>query len=332
MKTIAQISAVVILAALLLFGGFLAGSFYARPMAEPMNLQIPAEEEPAPAAASIEAVKPAQKTATCGQSGEMNLLFTGADFSMGEPPHGADAVRLVQVDFDNQEVVVVAFPRDLLVKTPALADLKVSESRLGLAYHQKKEATQGEDHDRIIKATELLAQTLVDNFAFPTKAEDYHYLTLQLDEIGAMIDTIGGVEISLPEAITTDNKITFPAGKQTLDSKLAVEFVRSPEPGGDAARLQRQNLFLKALQEKALNAGLIAKIPELYEQFDAAVVTDLSPEQLNSLACMAETVPDEQIYFYEIGEKDGLVTARDDGALIPKVEKIKTALKDWFGE
>lgn len=316
----------------------MARNFYTRPMAEPMNLQM--EEEPAapaqPAAAAAKAgaevQRPAQKTQTCGQSGVMHLLFTGADFSIGEPPYGADAVRLVKVDYDNQAVTVVAFPRDLLVKTPVLADLNISESRLGSVYQQKIEATRGENHDRVTKATEALAQTLVDNFAYPATAENYHYMTLQLDDIAAMIDTIGGVEITLPEAVTTERNVTFPAGKQTLNGKQAVEFVRALKPGGEAARLQRQTLFLKALQEKALNAGLIAKIPDLYEQFDAAVVTDLSPQLIESLACMAQTVPDDQIAFHEIDVKSGLVTAGKDGALVPDAAKVKTTLNEWFGQ
>ena len=126
---------------------------------------------------------------------------------------------------------------------------------------QMKEATQGEAKHRITTATGLVAQTLYDNFAYPTEKKDYYYFTMQLDEVAGMIDTIGGVEINNPAAITTEREVTFPAGVQTLDGKLSAEYLRAYKPGGDPARLKRQNLYMKALQTKILSAEILAKSP-----------------------------------------------------------------------
>lgn len=332
MKKIFEAFVLVVLAVLLVAGGFMAGSFYARPLAQPMSVNIPEKQAQPTAVAAADTVKPVQQKGTCGNTGVMRVLFTGADFSMGVPPLGADAVRILKVDYDNKTVSVVAFPRDMMLQTPALADLNYTESPLGLAYHYRKEATQGEDKHRITKATELVAQTLYDNFGYPADKKDYYYLTLQLDEVGAMIDTIGGVPVVLPETITTEHDVTFPAGAQVLDGKLSAEYLRAYEPGGDPARLKRQNLYVKALQDKVLSAGTIAKVPELYKQFDKAVVTDLSPKQLESLACMVEEVGKDGIAFYEIGVDNGLLTAGQNNVLIPDVEKIKAKLLEWLGQ
>ena len=332
MNKIVQISILVVLVALLVLGAFMAGSFYGRPLAEPMNVQVHEQEQPAPVVAAVDNVQPEQNQETCGSTGVLRVLFTGADFNQGEPPLGADAVRILKVDYDNKAVTVVAFPRDMLVKTPGLADLNIAESPLGLAYHTRKEATQGEDKHRITKATELIAQVLVDNFSYPAEKKDYYYLTLQLNEVAGMIDSIGGVEVNLPETITTDHDVTFSAGKQVLDGKLSAEYLRAYEPGGDPARLKRQNLYVKALQDKILSADIISKIPDLLKQFDKAVVTDLSPKQIQSLSCMLQEVPKEEIQFHEIGVDNGLVSDGQNGALIPDVEKIKVALKEWFEE
>jgi anionic cell wall polymer biosynthesis LytR-Cps2A-Psr (LCP) family protein len=83
-----------------------------------------------------------------------------------------------------------------------------------------------------------------------------------------MIDTVGGVEISLPAEIVSDDNITFPAGKQTLDGRLSVEFVSTLKPDGEAARNQRQNLFLQGLRARVISAGWLAKTGELVDQFD----------------------------------------------------------------
>lgn len=226
----------------------------------------------------------------------------------------------------------MALPRDLLVQTPDLADLNISESALGLAYHYRKEATKGNSRHAVTVATELLAQTIMDNFEYPSSTKKYDYITLQLDEVGAMIDAIGGVPVDLPESITTEHGVTFPAGKQTLDGALSVQYVRARLPGGEPARLERQNLYLKALQDQVLSIGLLPKVPDLLKQFDKAIVTSLTPKQLQSLACMSEAVSKDQIEFHEIGLTNGLVTAGEGELLVPNVKLIKEALREWLGD
>lgn len=334
-KKIFWASVFIILFALVAAGGFMAGKFYAGPLAEPMVIQ-PAQQDSTtnnlPKQLEAEPAQSAKPEGACGETGAQFVLFTGADFSMGNPPLGADAIRLARIDYDAKKIVVVAFPRDLLVQTPGLADLDISQSALGLAFQSRKEDTKGDSRHKVTVATELLAQTLVENFGYPTNAKKYDYLTLQLDEIGAMIDTIGGVPIDLPESITTERNVTFPAGQQTLDGALSAEYVRSKEPGGDYARLQRQNLYMTALQAQVLNVGLLPKIPDLYKQFDKAIVTSLSPKQLQSLACMSEAVPLDKIEFHEISLENALVTQGEGELLVPTNDKIKAALKEWFGE
>jgi LCP family protein required for cell wall assembly len=330
LKKLAWAFALITLFLLVAAGAFLAGTFYTKPLAEPMAIQ-PAQNEPTATAQpkqlpteASQAVQP-QPKGSCGETGVKLLLFTGADFSIGVPPLGADSVRVVKVDYDNKKITVVAFPRDLWVKTAELAELKYPETRLGLAYHFKKEATDGSDKHKITLATALIGQTLYDNFGLTPQ----YYFTLQLDNTAAMVDTINGIEITVPEEITTERGVVISAGPQTMDGKIVTEYVRSFVKG-ETSRLKRQNLFVKALQNKLLSAEILPKVPDLYKQFDKAIVTDLSPKQLADLACMAEEVPQDQIAFHEVN--GDLVTAQADGALIPNVEKIKAKLNEWLGQ
>lgn len=306
-------------------GGLITVRLYGMPMAAPLTVQ------PAPTVVAADSVAKADPTATtapsgiCGQTGKMTLLFTGADFSGGNPPPGADAVRLVQYDFSAQSIHVVAFPRDLWVKTDGLKDLNTNHERLGLAYHVKKQAASGTDREKVLAGTNLLAQVLYDNFQLLPD----HYMTLQLDSVQSMVNTIGGVEVTLPESITTERMVTFPAGTQTLNGQLSAEFLRAIQPGGDPARLKRQNLYVTALRSKTLSAGTITKVPDLLQQFNEAIVTDLSPSQVTAVACAMEKVPQESIKFYEIG--GDMVTAQKDGSLLPVWGKIKPMLEEALG-
>jgi len=328
MKTIVSVIALIVFAALLAFGSFQLGRFYQRPLAEPLALERgAAAASPTATPAAAQAAQP-EKKGPCGETGRLMILFTGADFSGGVWPLGADAVRVVRVDFDNPSIVSVAFPRDLWLKTPVLADQDISNTRLGLVYHYKKEATLGSDKHRVTAASGAVAQTLVDNFNLQADK----YFTLQLDSVAEMIDTIGGVPVNNPEEFTTENGVTFPAGEQVLDGRLSTEFVRAYQPGGDPGRRARQTLFVKALQDKVVSADVLSRVPDLVKQFDKAIVTDLSPKQLTALACMAKEVPTGAVEYYEIDET--LTTPLDVGepipALAPNVEAILARLKEWL--
>ena len=324
----------------LLLGGLAAYLLYREPLNAPLSLTtqeattvLPAvqqaTEPPAPTPTtqtrSVEIVPEKKPTETCGNTGTLTVLFTGVDNSTGEWPLGADSVRVVKFDFDQKKMVVVAFPRDLWVETAGLASQNMPESKLGLAYHYKWQSTLGSDKHRVTTATTLVGQSLYDTFGLAPQS----YFTMQLDNVAEMIDTVGGVEIDNPAAFTSEYGVYFPAGVQTMDGARAKEYVRAFVEGDDV-RLQRQNLFIKALQDRVTSTNVLTGMPDLIKQFDKAINTDLSPKQITDLACMAKEVPQDQVEFYEV--YGNLVTTRADGALVPDIELVTTRLHEWLEE
>ncbi|RPJ37440.1 MAG: hypothetical protein EHM21_18080, partial [Chloroflexi bacterium] len=83
----------------------------------PTPAELPTEPVlPTSTSTPVQASLPVVSTgSSCGASGSVLLLFVGADFYGGNPPLGADSARVVKVDYDHEEVTVVAFPRDLWV-------------------------------------------------------------------------------------------------------------------------------------------------------------------------------------------------------------------------
>jgi len=323
--------AVALVILLLGMGGYLVYHIASTPLAERMVLtpqSNPAAGQPPDSAAqaaqpTATAQDAGKKEATCGETGTQVILFVGEDYNNGNPPLGADTVRVIKVDYDNQKIDVVTFPRDLLVQVKGLDNR--TEAALGLAYFYKKEAVPGNDEKhRVTQATQLVGQALLDEFGLPS---DY-YFTFQLNNIPAVIDKIGGVEINNPEAFTTERNVTFPAGKQTLNGALAAEYSRAIQPGGDLARSRRQNLFMQALQDKMISANILPTVPDLVQEFTKMTVTDLSPKQMANLACLATSVPKDSITFNQV--EGDLVTAGEDGVLVPNVEQIKARLKEWL--
>jgi len=315
-----------VLAALVLVvlgsGAFWAVNAYKSPLAPALDLPAPASKVAAAAVAVQTAAPKAPVQETCGASGALTVLFVGSDTSWGEPPYGADLVRLVKVDFDAHKVTSVAFPRDMLVKTAALNDPAVPEQHLGETFYLANQAAAGDPAAKNAAAANVLAQVLLENF----DARAGHYLVLELDMVDEMVDALGGLEITVPGPVTTEYGVTFPAGKQTLNGELAAEYARY-SISGDASRIERDDDFFKALLNVVTGKDILPRVPALLTQFKDAVVTDLSPEQLVSFSCLAEKVGQGSFKFDSLYKKPGLL----DGD-VPNVDAVRDYLLKILSE
>jgi LCP family protein required for cell wall assembly len=257
----------------------------------------------------------------CGQTGTMAILFLGSDSSFGEPPYGADSIRILKVDFDAQRITAVTFPRDLIVPVADLNNPNYLQAPLGLTFYYAKLAALGTATQTNAAAAKVMAQVLMRDFGVGFT----NYVTLQMDYVATMIDTIGGVDINVPAAITTEKNISFPAGLQTLNGALATEYVRFRDPGGEVARTARQNAFIQAFLAKITNINILPQIPALISQYHNAVITDLSPEQLVNLVCLAQKMSKGNLSFSAVDTPD-LVTNN-----IPNMDAVKNFLKQTLG-
>lgn len=280
--------------------------------------------EVSPTTEPTENVEPASTSeqTTCGQTGSMTLLIIGSDTLGSSKPNGADAIRIVKADFDEQTIKIITFPRDLIVQTASVNSAAQMEQKLGLTYYEAFSAAPGSSVEKNAIGASVVAQLLLNNFDLRSE----HYLTLQMDQFAAMVDTVGGVEINFPEAITTEHNITFNAGVQTLNGAMATEYVRFLNPGGEDARTARQNAFLKALQEKMISLEILPQIPNLMSQLQYAVITDLSVDQLVNLTCLAVTMPKANVTFGAISAPDLMVNN------VPNIAKIKDYLTKTLGD
>jgi LCP family protein required for cell wall assembly len=305
--------------------------FLRSPLAKPISLKIEATPVPTVVSpAAVEVTPTSAPVGLCGNQGSLKILFLGTDQTGGVWPQGADSVRVIKVDFDQQAITVVSFPRDMWVKTADLAGQNLPETRLGLAYYYKKNATSGEEKAQDSAAATLIGQALYDNFSLVPQA----YFVMHMENIAEIIDSVDGVDINNPSAFTSERKIDFPAGMLHLNGSQAYEFIRSYVPGGDTARRQRQNLFIRAMQNKMLSPDMLIKLPGLVEAFDEMVVTDLTPQLITSLICTFQSVPPSQVNFYDISaDLFSERTVADSGTVLdPNVDAIKAKLSEWLGE
>jgi LCP family protein required for cell wall assembly len=214
------------------------------PSAElPVTLPVPSE----PSASPSETPRPL---------GSFTLLVLGAD------SHGrTDAVMVVGVDIDKKVVRFASIPRDT-IDLP-LVDGRVFRNQKINAFWNAAAA----DHARYPEGPDRAMATAVGRLL---QIRIDYYARTNFDGFSGLVDHVGGIPIVLPHAVSDDFiqvgpnhfGITFPKGRQTLDGKRALVFVRIRHSDNDFERQRRQQAFLNAaglfaLQHPAVVTGLI---------------------------------------------------------------------------
>lgn len=309
-----------------------------RPLAPPLpTLQRqPAPVQPTPVASvapqptpTTTAPTPASQTSgsapTCGKTGSVKILVMGSDIGDHPDPPGADLIRLVKVDYDKKKVIIFAFPRDLWVRTPALADQRIPATKLGRVYDYAHKAAQpgsnvSDDKLKVVAGSYAMAQTLYDNFELVPE----HYVTIKLSNVPKIVDALGGITVNVPTKME-GHGYTFQRGVQRFNGAMTMEYVRHITPAGEWERVARQNLVLDALRQQALTPAILPRLPDLSTQLANTVVTDLSPEQIASLICMVQQVPSNQIVQDKV-RKEMVVTGAK-GVMLPDLNAIRNLLK-----
>ena len=105
-----------------------------------------------------------------------------------------------------------------------------------------------------------------------------------------------------PERIGGSHDPNLQAGTHHLDGTEALAVARN-RAEGVFSRGDEQNLILCALQKKLLNPSVVPHIPDLISSFGGSVQTDLSPEVMAQLACLATQLPRKNIAFYSFPEQ-----------------------------
>jgi len=233
----------------------------------------------------------------CGGPEVMNILAVGSDSRGQHYLYGlADIIRLVRVDFVNARVGILEVPRDLWVEIPEIADhYDITHGKLNQAYLYGNEGLGY--YDGPGEGPGLLARTLNLNFG----ARPDHYIAVNMLTFEAIVDAIGGIDVYLPydvSAKTTENPRAFgvEAGQHHFDGKTALWVARIRQYS-TFSRAENQNIVMCALRKKLLSPALVPAIPQLVSDFTRYVQTDLSPEQINQLACLATQMKGTDVVF-----------------------------------
>jgi len=260
----------------------------------------------------------------------VNILLLGVDKRPNEVYARTDTMILVTVDPNSKTAGMVSIPRDLWVSIPGYG-----EDRINKAYFL------GDKNNYPSGGPALAMKTVQYNLGVPV----HFYAQIDFRGFEEVIDTLGGIEIDVPQTIDDPN---FPdsnygfdpfyieAGRQTLNGHDAMRYARTRATrGADFDRAKRQQQVLLAIRDKALQIGIIPKIPELWNTMSDTVETDLQLVDIVELAQLADEIDTDNIQNAVI---DSTMTidykVPDTGAqvLLPLREKIRVVIDEIFAE
>ena len=245
---------------------------------------------PAPTLTSVTET-PASPFLACNNLPTMTILAIGTDVRPDERRYGlTDLMRAVRVDFREQRVTTLEFPRDLWVKIPEIeANLKTDHQKLNTAYAYGMPGY----------GASLLARTLDRNFGLQVD----HYIVANMNVFVDVVDALGGLDVTIPEGgidgrTSTDRsaRLVFPEGPQHLNGEQALTLARLRNVSV-FERADNQNMVMCALRKKVERPETILRLPAIINSFMDNIQTDLTPEQISQLACLGTQMPRSNIMF-----------------------------------
>lgn len=218
-----------------------------------------------------------------------------------------DTIMVGFLDMVTGKLNVLSIPRDTYVTIPGSG----SKTKINHAY-----AYGG------IPLTEKTIET-----AFGVQVDNYVEVNFQ--GFAELVNAVGGVYIDVPmDMVNANENINLAKGPQHLDGDKALQFVRFREPLlADIGRIGRQQQFMSALVESLMTPATLLKVPKLAEVCMDYVTTDLTLNEIISLASLVLEQDPSSVEFHTLPGKSGSVNGisywvMDDAAvqeLIPQL-------------
>jgi LCP family protein required for cell wall assembly len=196
-----------------------------------------------------------------------SVLILGSDARPDELKRGevgrTDTLLVFVGDRAVPRVAMVSVPRDLWVGIPGYG-----QERVNAAYE--------------LGGAQTAKQTVSNVLGQPID----RYVIIGLQGVRDVVDAVGGIDISVPQAIHDDSYPTddygyqvvdIPAGRQHMDGDTALKYARTRHQDSDFARTARQQQVVAAVRNAMLSPLNWPRIPAVAAAVATSIKTDMSP-------------------------------------------------------
>jgi len=201
-------------------------------------------------------------------SGRINILIVGEDDERGSKR--SDTIMVATIDVDNDNIRVLAIPRDTRVLIPRHGNQKINHA---YAYGR----------------SELVRETLQRFLGIPIS----YYVMVDYENFPKIVDLLGGIDINVGSAmryrdVRGNLDINIPAGKQRMNGETALKYVRFRNDSlGDIGRIQRQQQFIKAMIHRMYEPENFMRFSAIIKEVQNTVITDMRPSLILQLGYFA---------------------------------------------
>ena len=229
-------------------------------------------------------------------SGKKNIVVMGCDIRKDDVGR-SDTLFVVMLDKSKKNAALLSVPRDTRVKIKEHGWDKINSA---FAYGGHK-----------------LTQETVQDFL---GIKLHNYVVVDFQGFKDLVDVIGGVDINVEKRMYyydpyANFEIDLRPGKQHMDGKTAMQYVRYRDEEGDIGRIRRQQKFIMALYQQIASKNIIAKMPGVSKQIMSMIKTDLSLKEMMELGKV----------MHDMLEKDGLKMS-----MVPGTPKYIDGISYWI--
>jgi LCP family protein required for cell wall assembly len=266
------------------------------------------------------------------ESDRVNILLMGIDRRPGEAfISRTDSMMVISINAQANTASILSIPRDLYVQIPGYGQDRINTA---LVYGAR-------DGDYLDGAA-LAMQTISTNLNVPV----HHFVLVDFGAFVRTIDILEGIEVQVPYDINDPlypdmndgyDPLYIPAGMQHFDGATALKYARTRHADSDFNRAYRQQQVLFAARQKALTLGLgelLFRAPSLYREVEEGIRTDLSLEQILSLAKTVGDIPSDNIR-NQVLDQDYVSSYRTPGGAAVQILNAELAMpviQDLFGD
>jgi LCP family protein required for cell wall assembly len=185
-----------------------------------------------------------------GSDGRLTVLILGSDAREGVIGSRTDAIIVASINPKTGRVVMVSLPRDT-VNVPIAP---------GVAYRGRINSLFWE-YERASGKTKNALKKVKSDLAYAFGTEIDYYALVEFDGLVRLVNSIGGVDLTLTESIVDPtihlgkNGLKLKAGERELNGRKALAFTRSRHSDSDYDRSRRQHQVLTAATSKVRKRG-----------------------------------------------------------------------------
>lgn len=261
----------------------------------------------------------------------LNILFLGSDAGVGRTGVRTDTMILASIDPSTGDLALISVPRNFArVPLPEAIDAFSCDCFPPILNELYQ---YGEDHPDSFPGSATPGANAIKGAISELSGLPVHFYALvALDGFVDVIDSVGGVTITVTERVYDPNYpsegggtevVDIPPGVYDFDGHEALTFARTRYSSDDYSRMGRQRCVIEAVVEQADPFSLLRSFPTLAEVIKDSVETDIPLDALPELLDLIGVVDTDDAISLRLVPPTYVGGWTSDGFNTPDVDLIR---------